>query len=1122
MRRGLLRLAIAVVALGIAAVTAALPAWGATGAWDRTWGEDVVAGNAETGPEICTIAAACQTGQDGTGAGAFSRPKDVAVAPNGDVYVVDEAVPHIEVFDAAGTFIREFGQFSQPNSVAIDGDGNVYVTEQKPRIQKFDAEGHFLRMWGKDVVAGNPDTGPEICTVESQCQGGTQTEDDGSHLAYEGGAFGYDNQVAASPDGTVYVMEFGRSRISEFDSSGHFLRLWGKDVVAGNADTGPEICTGSAQCKVGDAGTAGGEFGTVWYGATDTQGDLYVADSSGTSRVDEFTPSGTFLRAFGKNVDGAKPGTGFEVCTTAADCLGGDRAGTAGAFDSVIDVAVDAAGNVYTAEDQNHRIQKFTAAGAFVSTWGKGVNGGSGLETCTTVDGCSPGDLGGKGGEIDNTFPGIGADPVNGSRLYATGYEGHRVQAFGARAPTLTGTSPTSPSKETQPKLLGSAQDGATVKIYASSSCTGPVRGSGTAAELASAGIAVSVDSESTTTFYATATIGGETSDCSPTGLTYVASAVIDTAITSGPSGATSDAAPSFGFTADPPAGASFVCSVDNMSPSACSSPFKTEHLSDGSHEVEVAAIAPGGAQDRTPATRGFFVDTVVPATSPEILGGQRVGNTSTYHGTVLLDASAADPAPSGGGVVTRCAYNGAAAPPPASFDALSGGCTPMFVSEPGDYVFYAASRDAAGNVEPAVRSVRFTLLPGVEVSITLGPEGATWQKQPLFGFTSATAGATYRCSIGGSTYVTCQSPWLSPAQNPGDHAFYVKAVAPDGTESNVEARYYTIQAPTGAVNEPHGHCAVNPFVVNPDNPNGGAIIGCGFGKCPKRIACSAAIAPCPVGAICKLRFTSHFEDADPAITFGPLFACQQDPGHCLGREYDNGWWVTQRFDGVLDYAAGSPFCDTSVLGDPKACDVTSTAEIVGQNRAISPTCSAELDSVLGPSDPVRPGETQARDFGPDSSRHLDCDWTESIAPASALEIAGVIGPYSGLYAPAPGKLTLTGLGLGSGKATASAARKRPAKPGIKPIHITVKHPGAVRLRFQLNKAAKRLLARRHKLKLRVKVTLKPPHQAAITRTQTLTFTHPAKSPNAQQRRRAARRLCLRKHPHQARLCNRL
>src|SRR3954452_10722134 len=72
--------------LGVACtlLVLAMPALGATGAWDRTWGKDVIAGNAETGPEICTAAALCQTGQDGSGPAEFTQPKDVAVAPNAE------------------------------------------------------------------------------------------------------------------------------------------------------------------------------------------------------------------------------------------------------------------------------------------------------------------------------------------------------------------------------------------------------------------------------------------------------------------------------------------------------------------------------------------------------------------------------------------------------------------------------------------------------------------------------------------------------------------------------------------------------------------------------------------------------------------------------------------------------------------------------------------------------------------------------------------------------------------------------------------------------------------------------------------------------------------------------
>jgi hypothetical protein len=101
-------------------------------------------------------------------------------------------------------------------------------------------------------------------------------------------------------------------------------------------------------------------------------------------------------------------------------------------------------------------------------------------------------------------------------------------------------------------------------------------------------------------------------------------------------------------------------------------------------------------------------------------------------------------------------------------------------------------------------------------------------------------------------------------------------------------------------------------------------------------------------------------------------------------------------------------------------------------------------------------------------------------------------------------------------------ARKRPAQPAVSAIKITVKHPGSVAIRFRPNQAAKRVLARRHRLTLRMKITLTLPHQAAVTRVRAITFTRPPKPPSARQRRQQVRRLCLRRHRRTARICNRL
>jgi subtilisin family serine protease len=101
--------------------------------------------------------------------------------------------------------------------------------------------------------------------------------------------------------------------------------------------------------------------------------------------------------------------------------------------------------------------------------------------------------------------------------------------------PELTSTTPSSPAKNTNPRIVGSAEAGSTVKIYSGTECTGGVVASGNAAALASPGIAVAVPTDSVNEFTATATDAAtNTSDCSEP-IEYVEDTPFETEIVKGP-----------------------------------------------------------------------------------------------------------------------------------------------------------------------------------------------------------------------------------------------------------------------------------------------------------------------------------------------------------------------------------------------------------------------------------------------------------------------------------------------------------------------------------------------------------------------------------------------------------
>ena len=111
------------------------------------------------------------------------------------------------------------------------------------------------------------------------------------------------------------------------------------------------------------------------------------------------------------------------------------------------------------------------------------------------------------------------SDPGNPSLCSTPGLT--YTQAAPPNPPTVTAVSPVGPADDNSPHVIGSADSGATVSIYANAACSGSPLGSGTDSDFAGGGIEVSVPDNSTTDFYAAAFNKGVPSTCSTSSVTY-------------------------------------------------------------------------------------------------------------------------------------------------------------------------------------------------------------------------------------------------------------------------------------------------------------------------------------------------------------------------------------------------------------------------------------------------------------------------------------------------------------------------------------------------------------------------------------------------------------------------
>ncbi len=98
-------------------------------------------------------------GVAGDGNDVFTKPSDVLVAPNGDIFIADghdaDGNNRIMKFDKDGNFLMQWGetggdhgQFRDPHALAMDSEGRLFVADRgNSRIQIFAQDGEHISTW---------------------------------------------------------------------------------------------------------------------------------------------------------------------------------------------------------------------------------------------------------------------------------------------------------------------------------------------------------------------------------------------------------------------------------------------------------------------------------------------------------------------------------------------------------------------------------------------------------------------------------------------------------------------------------------------------------------------------------------------------------------------------------------------------------------------------------------------------------------------------------------------------------------------------------------------------------------------------------------------------------------
>lgn len=247
-------------------------------------------------------------------------PMDIVVDGHGNLYVADYGQCRIRKVDTGGAmsvaagkspcgFSGDHGpataaQIAEVIGISMDAVGNVYFADRVCEcVRKIDTSGIITTVAGGGS-GGLGDGGPATAAKLSRPNG-----------------------IAIDEVGNLFIIEYVGSRVRKVDMSGIITTVAGTGVHNYSGDDGPATLA---------------ELRSPMGVAVDRSGNLYIADA-GNDRVRKVSISGVITTIAGDGTPGFS---------------GDGGAATAAKLRRPTDVALDAAGRIYIADEENHRIRR--------------------------------------------------------------------------------------------------------------------------------------------------------------------------------------------------------------------------------------------------------------------------------------------------------------------------------------------------------------------------------------------------------------------------------------------------------------------------------------------------------------------------------------------------------------------------------------------------------------------------------------------------------------------------------------------------------------------------------------------------------------------------------------------